>query len=288
MGTLLTSYPGSGKRFTWMAIKALTNHEIAGDWDFSGTLDLKPLTVKTSWPHHEGNWNRGSKMDQVLLLVRNPRWAIPSYHNLRYELNYSNGYADSVKRILNTYTSRPNVKQWEDWRDANAETEIDLWAEFIDFWMSGGIESGTNTTHEYCLTRGIDCKPVAVMDFDRFYEEHPNSEVFKLDNVLQSSANVEVVASAIHACVLDKIRDCATDSSGNVMGHNNMRAQNTGIHAHMYKFTSDLMQQMIDKVVELKTKYSAAEYADQVAAQELVTILEVYYADLVMENTNAG
>ncbi len=77
--TLLTSYPGSGKRFTWMVIKALTNQEIAGDWDFTGNLDKNPLTVKTSWPHHEGNWNWGTQMDQVLLLVRSPRWAIPSY-----------------------------------------------------------------------------------------------------------------------------------------------------------------------------------------------------------------
>ncbi len=77
-----------------MAIKALTNHEIAGDWDFSGTLDLKPLTVKTSWPHHEGNWNWGSQMDQVLLLVRNPRWAIPSYQYVIYTMFHTCSYVD--------------------------------------------------------------------------------------------------------------------------------------------------------------------------------------------------
>eukprot|EP00551_Chaetoceros_affinis_P007178 CAMPEP_0203669204 /NCGR_PEP_ID=MMETSP0090-20130426/5640_1 /ASSEMBLY_ACC=CAM_ASM_001088 /TAXON_ID=426623 /ORGANISM="Chaetoceros affinis, Strain CCMP159" /LENGTH=128 /DNA_ID=CAMNT_0050533825 /DNA_START=58 /DNA_END=441 /DNA_ORIENTATION=+ len=33
--TLVTSYPGSGKRFTWAVIKALTNYEVADDWNFS-------------------------------------------------------------------------------------------------------------------------------------------------------------------------------------------------------------------------------------------------------------
>lgn len=55
--TLLTSYPGSGKRFTWTVIKALTNSEVADDWNFSEKLHKKPLTIKTSWPHKEGTWS---------------------------------------------------------------------------------------------------------------------------------------------------------------------------------------------------------------------------------------
>ena len=54
--TLLTSYPGSGKRFTWTVMKALTNGEVADDWNFSEKLSKKPLVVKTSWPHKEGRW----------------------------------------------------------------------------------------------------------------------------------------------------------------------------------------------------------------------------------------
>ncbi len=52
--TLVTSYPGSGKRFTWTVVKALTNYEVADDWDFSGKLNKNPLVVKTSFPHREG------------------------------------------------------------------------------------------------------------------------------------------------------------------------------------------------------------------------------------------
>lgn len=68
-----------GKRFTWSVIKALTSHDVADDWNFSQKLNANPVAIKTSWPHHEGIWNWGNQMDQVLLLIRNPRWAIPSY-----------------------------------------------------------------------------------------------------------------------------------------------------------------------------------------------------------------
>ena len=55
--TLLASYPGSGNRFTWTIIKALTNYEVADDWDNSGKLHSNPLTAKTSWAHKEGTWS---------------------------------------------------------------------------------------------------------------------------------------------------------------------------------------------------------------------------------------
>ncbi len=60
-----------------------------------------------------------------------------SESNLRFELGYSNSFADSIARVLNTYTTRPAVAEWEAWRDANAIEEINAWADFIDFWMSG-------------------------------------------------------------------------------------------------------------------------------------------------------
>lgn len=39
--------------------------------------------INSSWPHEEGKWSWGKQMDQVLLLIRNPRRAIPSYQTLR-------------------------------------------------------------------------------------------------------------------------------------------------------------------------------------------------------------
>ena len=135
--TLLKSYPGSGKRFTWQVIKGMTNHEVADDWDFSGFLKHNPLTVKTSWPHKEGVWSWDDEMDQVILLIRNPRWALPSYHAMRSELNYSEHWLGSYARLDMVYTIRPVVTDWIVWREENFETEIENWANHIDFWMEG-------------------------------------------------------------------------------------------------------------------------------------------------------
>eukprot|EP00979_Chaetoceros_neogracilis_P013109 scaffold3667_cov123-Chaetoceros_neogracile.AAC.1 len=133
--TLLASYPGSGKRFTWQVIDGLTNHITADDWNYSKQLENSPLTIKTSWPHDQGVWSWDKQMDQVILLIRNPRWAIPSFHALRHELNYASTYESSWLRIGFVYTDRPAVNIWKEWRDANFDVEIDKWVEYIDFWM---------------------------------------------------------------------------------------------------------------------------------------------------------
>lgn len=78
-------------------------------------------------------------MDQMLLLIRNPRKAIPSYHNMRWELDYATDWDSSYARIPDTYTERPSVEQWETWRDGNFDREIDEWFRFYDFWMQGGF-----------------------------------------------------------------------------------------------------------------------------------------------------
>ena len=116
--TLVASYPGSGKRFTWTVIKALTNYEVADDWNFSEKLHKNPLVVKTSWPHKEGTWSWDKQMDQMLLLMRDPRRAIPSYHTMRWELDYAKNWLESFVRIPDTYRERPTVEKWESWRDS--------------------------------------------------------------------------------------------------------------------------------------------------------------------------
>ena len=83
--TLLASYPGSGKRFVYQLIEGLTNHAPGDDHELSFN-GLETLHIKTSYPHSEGVWSWGSRMDQMILLIRNPRWAIPSYHTMKFEL----------------------------------------------------------------------------------------------------------------------------------------------------------------------------------------------------------
>ena len=136
--TLLASYPGSGKRFAWRIIEALTNHSAGDDWDFSGN-GVNVLHLKTGWPHKEGVYSWGDNVENVLLMLRSPRWALPSYHTLRWELDFSQNWQESYVRIPFVYTERSPVAHWEAWRDENFETEIQAWVDYADFWMSGKL-----------------------------------------------------------------------------------------------------------------------------------------------------
>ena len=113
-------------------------------------------------------------MDQVILLIRNPRWALPSYHTLRFELDYADNWLDSYVNLAQVYTKRSNIATWEDWRDERFEEEMQNYVDFLDFWISGGITPGYDSVHPRCRFNKIECFPKAVLDFDTFYKEHPS------------------------------------------------------------------------------------------------------------------
>lgn len=274
--TLIASYPGSGKRFAWSVISALSNHAVADDWDFSGKLEQNTLAVKTSWPHKDGVWSWGSMMDQVILLVRNPRWAIPSYHTMRYELDYSESWGESYTRIPYVYTERPAVSIWETWRDVHFEKEIDRWVNFIDFWMSGGevTVDGNTEVHSRCQNSDIECKPKTVLDFDTFYSEHITADFFKLGSVLDSVQNVEMVASAARTCLLDKVFHDTSLHNANRDGNGPVQSS--------FDFTVDQLKTMLDKVSELRDKYQPLAADDELAYQ-LVFILNNYINSINFE-----
>lgn len=107
---LLTVNPaiiGSGKRFTYTVIEGLTDSAPGDDWGFSGNDNA--LHIKSSYPHHEGTWSWGDKLDQTLFLIRNPRWALPSYHSMRFELDFASNWVESFSRVGFTYKERAPV-----------------------------------------------------------------------------------------------------------------------------------------------------------------------------------
>jgi hypothetical protein len=63
---------------------------------------------------------------------------IAYFHSaMRFELGYSKDWSSSYVRIPYTYTLRPALVDWENWRDDHAEIEINRWTAFVDFWMQG-------------------------------------------------------------------------------------------------------------------------------------------------------
>mmetsp|Transcript_43329 Transcript_43329/g.49173 ORF Transcript_43329/g.49173 Transcript_43329/m.49173 type:complete len:436 (+) Transcript_43329:86-1393(+) len=166
LGTLYASYPGSGMKLVLQQSEGLTGIKVGDENDLnqvkSGGI------VKTQYPHHEGKWSYGDSMDQVVMLVRNPRWAIPSYFHNEYSsssLKMKDEDSDSghgkphvanrpdngaYDEILNTFISAvvkrdkrermAQRKQWREWRDSHIEKEINLWALQIDFYMEDGAK----------------------------------------------------------------------------------------------------------------------------------------------------
>eukprot|EP00547_Thalassionema_nitzschioides_P001076 CAMPEP_0194210776 /NCGR_PEP_ID=MMETSP0156-20130528/9100_1 /TAXON_ID=33649 /ORGANISM="Thalassionema nitzschioides, Strain L26-B" /LENGTH=148 /DNA_ID=CAMNT_0038938163 /DNA_START=70 /DNA_END=513 /DNA_ORIENTATION=+ len=78
-GTLIASYPAAGMRLMWQMTAGAAGYEIGDDFFFNGRIGG---LIKTEYPHPEGIWSYGKEMDQTILLIRNPRWNIPSYHTL--------------------------------------------------------------------------------------------------------------------------------------------------------------------------------------------------------------
>lgn len=282
--TLLTSYPGSGKRFTWLVISALTNYDVADDWNFSGKLYENVLTLKTSWPHADSVWSWGDQMDQTILLLRNPRWAIPSYHAMRYELDFSEDWASSLVRIPYIYTGRPSVELWEAWRDENFETELDAYIDHINYWMDGGKNTVTGEFDAECTDNKIDCRPKTVLDFDTFYKENPDTEFYKLGQILEGTytneTSVQLLAAQAQVCALDKVYDTSA------LRHNNFRNGEGKPLAPEFRFTSAQLQLMEDKLVEVRNKYVMLMTAEGQLESELVLILNRYIASVTMQKNH--
>lgn len=275
--TLLTSYPGSGKRFTYNVIEGLTDHVAGDDHNFSGNGD-DVLHLKTGYPHNDGVWSWGSSMDQSILLIRNPRWALPAYHNMRFELDFSTNYAESYVRLPFVMTFRPDVETWDVWRDIHFEDELKNWIDHVTYWMEDGLlPDGTLDPH--CST-DLDCKPKAIVDFDKFYQEHPSTEFYKISNVLDASNNVETINKEAQACILDAVYDKKALHAGNRDGN--------GTPPSYKKFSAEQLNQIVDSLTAMKDKYSSDVYAEDEVAQTLVAIIDEYitqdWAEYEFEN----
>jgi len=279
--TLLASYPGSGKRLCWRMLEALTGYQAGDDWDLS-LNGVNPPFIKTSYPHPEGVWGWEDSMDQVIMVIRNPRYALPSYHALRHEIDYSNSWDQSFSHIDNTYTKQPPVPVWEDWRDVRFETEIDLWCWYIDFWMQDGLRrnDGFNNTFQdpHCITDLKNCRPKAILQFEKmiaFDEEVMIQELDKMSAVLDASSNIDVIAEEARPCVYKKVLDNKE--------FYNPRRNGNGPSIEERKFTSRQLNVMKSEISNMKQKYTIDPFQDIPLAQDLVVILDEYIAELFAE-----
>lgn len=287
--TMIASYPGSGKRLAWHLLEALTGKVTGDDWDLSQNGYDSILTMKTTWPHPEGVWLWGDTMDQVILMVRNPRFAIPSYHTMKHELNWSQSWSYSFSRIPFTYTERSPVQGWNSWRDANFEREIENWCAYIDFWMEDGkkgnttiIEDATGDVEQDWRCTGknytINCTPKALVQFEKLSSSNANTgqaEMTKMTDVLDASTNVNLIEPEARNCVFDEVLSRKEFYNPNRDGH--------GPPVSSKQFTADQLDIMRTRMEAVRDKYAAEPWTLQETAIGLVDALNTYISEVETE-----
>mmetsp|Transcript_27549 Transcript_27549/g.56435 ORF Transcript_27549/g.56435 Transcript_27549/m.56435 type:complete len:576 (-) Transcript_27549:152-1879(-) len=291
--TLFAGYPGSGKRLAWMMIEALTGYVAGDDWDLS-QHGLHVISLKTGYPHKEGKWGWGDYMDQVILEVRNPRWAIPSYHTMRTELDWSETWGESFFRIPWVYTKRPPNQEWEAWRDANFDEEVVSYGRYIDFWMSGGAmpqDDGSTVQDLHCgVSDSVgwmdmpDCKPKAVVMFENLFDNttaHNNMtlgayEMHKIAEVIDDSPDSTVIANDTWYCIYNE-----TYGQHRFNRHRDANPRfPDSVPRDTYNFTIPQLQAMLDEVTRLYNKYSNPPWDTDPLAQDLASYMQQYMGEL--------
>eukprot|EP00546_Thalassionema_frauenfeldii_P004477 CAMPEP_0178916868 /NCGR_PEP_ID=MMETSP0786-20121207/12906_1 /TAXON_ID=186022 /ORGANISM="Thalassionema frauenfeldii, Strain CCMP 1798" /LENGTH=294 /DNA_ID=CAMNT_0020590307 /DNA_START=303 /DNA_END=1183 /DNA_ORIENTATION=- len=236
----------------------------------------------------------GSNLDQTILLVRNPRWAIPSFHNILSEINYGQEWHEVYPYLYNVFTKRAPIEDWVKWRDLKFEKEIELWGWHIDYYMEQGSRYWDDLDFErvgekplyfrtddmkpwpkdsHCIY-DIDCFPQAVVSYEKLRKHGTGpEELRKIANALRSKKDMTVLADEAIDCVWFETFIHASAPNNDDRDHN-------GLLAESYKFTNHQMQIIANKLEFLKEKYSTSEWANVTVAEDLVLALEDYISEI--------
>jgi hypothetical protein len=315
--TLLVAYPGSGKRTAFQQLQGVTEFRPGDDFNLTpDSVSKRFAFMKTNYPQHDGVWSFGGQMDQVVLLIRNPRWAFPSYQSLLFEINYSNNWETSYALRENVYTKKSPIKEWNRWRDNRFDVEIKKWGWFIDYWMEGGVfrslfTNGLTTLEHFqhltdpvmyaraellaeqeaietsgevksrlidrhCVRDIGDCKPVAIASFEKII--NPATGPDEVDRFITAIEGKTGMPTVDKEAKECVWRELIINEKG-FMNDFHIREKATGPEAAQYVFSKDQMEAIQDELGRLRTKYSSGEYINQPVAQSLVEYLDLYIAE---------
>eukprot|EP00521_Asterionellopsis_glacialis_P007570 CAMPEP_0195283624 /NCGR_PEP_ID=MMETSP0707-20130614/2100_1 /TAXON_ID=33640 /ORGANISM="Asterionellopsis glacialis, Strain CCMP134" /LENGTH=432 /DNA_ID=CAMNT_0040342815 /DNA_START=34 /DNA_END=1332 /DNA_ORIENTATION=+ len=313
--TLISAYPGSGKRVAFLQLEGLTGLTTGDDFDLSiKNANTKFAFIKTSYPQHEGIWTQQGGMDQALLIIRNPRWAIPAYHHMLYEINYAKTWEEAYASSNNVYTMRSPVEAWYEWRNKRAIPEIHWWGWFIDFWMEGGLmrdifthrittpehfemlmqpsqftESelsfetvvGENATilpsYDYnCIMYLPDggCKAKTVIQYEKLVE--PSTGPAEANKMAAT-----IVGKPGIEVIAEEARECVWEEL--IINRKGLRTSvdrdGNGPPREAFALTHDQMVLINYELNRVKEKYSSGEWVTDPAAQDLVASVNMYIAE---------
>jgi hypothetical protein len=256
----------------WRIIEALTGTVTGDDWDLSENGE-NVLFIKTSYPHPEGIWSWKDNMDQSMMLIRSFRWALPSYHTMRYELDYSDGWNKSYIRRNFTYTVSSSNEEWEAWRDSRFDVELSLWSWFIDFWMQNGLRTdGTEDYQDYhCQIHMEECHPKILVQYEKLYNVNKNigqAESEKIARLIESSSNITIIDEEAWPCIYNSVVDRTELFNPNRNGK--------GPPVDQKGFTCAQLEAMMTEMTLLRDKYSVSPWDQDSVAADLVYALDEY------------
>ena len=125
--TFAASFPGSGARLTRNLIEGITGIVSASDKNFQ-KYNKREVAIKTHYPHRAGRDIDGAQdVSRGLLLLRNPKFAIPSFHNFKFE----------IQNDLPNHSMRAPVNDWLKWRtDGQFDRQLSHWEDFVVYWKN--------------------------------------------------------------------------------------------------------------------------------------------------------
>jgi hypothetical protein len=231
---LIPGYPGSGSEMLREIIKAITG--LGGD-DFYHLKRCQvnctaAATYKTHWPtlhalsrsqsDHPGKFTQ-EFASRYIILVRNPRDAIPSFYNYMWE----------VKHNVKSHSSQANELEWIDWRDRQFDFEISNWKSLFGLWKN---ESSKSSYYE----RGLVLPYEDLVDPD----QGPQT-VIELANELRRNG-VRVASDEDIPCLWY-----------HVVKKNHAKTKRP--HRYLPSYTSNQKRNLLDMLEELKKDESGSK-----------------------------
>jgi len=290
-GLLLAAYPGSGIRLGWQHVEGLTGVMIGDDFTCKEEELGRTGIIKTQFPHYEGIWSWGNKMDEVILFIRSPKSSIVNYHSILAEISYAHDCETAYAFQDNLFKHTAKVENWEKWRDYLLTDELRLWSWHIDYWMEGGTQYWTEWDFERngqfpfswvekedrvqdanCAYYDIDCKPKAVIAYELLNDDVTGpDEAKKIAEVLQDKPDIPLIEKEAWTCVWH-----ATMNS-KLLPHDGNRGEED------YIYTYSQLVEIKDTVVEMKTKYTSNLWTENKVAKDLVSHFSLYISELTQD-----
>lgn len=293
---LLASYPGGGMRLTWQHAQGLTEIQVHDDFMLAPG-NVKKGIVKTQYPHLEGIWSWGRSMDNVVLVMQNPRWSIPSYNNLLYEIHYAHDWETAYLYKDRLFTLRPPIEDWIRWRDYRFIEEVFLWQEFIHFWMLGGrqywmdwdferngqwpfrwLNSTEYKTDFHCLY-DIDCNPLGVLSYEKLRANATGpAEANKLAQIIENELQgLPIIHEDGRECIWHEVENHKP------LPDKTDRTDLTGLGVDIYNFTYGQLKYLQNAVVEVRDFYNSGTWTSNNVAQDLVGLCQEYVDEMQAE-----